>query len=145
MGAAVADVGRFYRLPTQCGVNASGAKMPGWQAAIDDVSTTLLSVLAGVDMIAGVGMVAGGRVFSCEEMALAAEVTAVARDLARGSNGDERPGASAAPIAEAAAGGGDAVELARSRVRSLLDTHRPPALDAGLDAELRRLAEGAPA
>ena len=36
MAAAVGDVGHFYGLPTQCGVNSSGAKEPGWQSALDD-------------------------------------------------------------------------------------------------------------
>src|SRR5450759_3247299 len=40
MGAAVADVGQFYGLPTQCGVNSSGAKLPSWQSALDDTTTT---------------------------------------------------------------------------------------------------------
>ena len=48
MGAAVGDVGHFYGLPTQCGVNSSGAKQPGWQSALDDVTTTFLSMAAGV-------------------------------------------------------------------------------------------------
>ena len=84
MGAAVADVGRFYGLPTQCGVNSSGAKEPSWQSALDDTTTTLLSLAAGVDMLTGVGMVSGGRIFSYTEMALGAETIARARRLAAG-------------------------------------------------------------
>ena len=64
MAAAVADVGHFYGLPTQCGINSSGAKEPGWQSALDDTTTTYLSAAAGVDMLTGVGMVSGGRIFS---------------------------------------------------------------------------------
>ena len=84
MGAAVADIGRFYGLPTQCGVNSSGAKAPSWQSALDDATTTLLSLAAGVDMLTGVGMVSGGRIFSYAEMALGAETVARARRLAAG-------------------------------------------------------------
>ena len=67
MAAAVGNVGALYELPTQCGINASAAKEPGWQSVIDDVTTTYLSMLAGVDAT-GVGMVAGGRIFSFEEL-----------------------------------------------------------------------------
>jgi trimethylamine---corrinoid protein Co-methyltransferase len=107
MGAAVADVGAFYGLPTQCGINSSGAKEPGWQSALDDTTTTFLSLAAGVDMLTGVGMVSGGRIFSFEEMALAADTMSQARAVAAGiglsgvallaedapGRGDERPAA----------------------------------------------------
>ncbi len=84
MGAAVGDVGAFYRLPTQCGVNSSGAKLSGWQSALDDTTTTCLSMACGVDMLSGVGMVSGGRIFSYEEMARAVETLEQARRLAVG-------------------------------------------------------------
>ena len=103
MGAAVGDVGQYYGLPTQCGVNSSGAKQPGWQSALDDTTTTYLSLAAGVDMLTGVGMVSGGRIFSYEEMALAVEALAQARAVAAGidlSSIDGGPaGGGAAPAA----------------------------------------------
>ena len=142
MGAAAADIGRFYSLPTQAGVNASGAKTPGWQSAIDDVATTFTSLLAGVDMLAGVGMVASDSLFSCEEMLLAAEITDVARRLGGlGSTGIRD--AADPQLPEWLAGArDDAVARAHDRVRELLALHQPPPLEAGLDRELRRLAEG---
>ena len=84
MAAAVGDVGHFYGLPTQCGVNSSGAKEPSWQSALDDTTTTWLSLAAGVDMLTGVGMVSGGRIFSYEEMALGVETLSHARAIAAG-------------------------------------------------------------
>ena len=81
MGAAVGDIGGFYGLPTQCGVNASAAKVPGWQTAMEDVTTTFVSMAAGVDMLTGVGMVAGGRVFSFAETLLGAEIALFWRAL----------------------------------------------------------------
>jgi trimethylamine--corrinoid protein Co-methyltransferase len=83
MAAAVGNIGGFYGLPTQCGINASAAKLPGWQSVTDDVTTTYLSILAGVDMLTGVGMVAGGRIFSFEELILGTEVAAAARAAVR--------------------------------------------------------------
>jgi trimethylamine--corrinoid protein Co-methyltransferase len=144
MGAAVADVGRFYGLPTQCGVNSSGAKTPSWQSALDDTTTTLLSLATGVDLLTGVGMVSGGRIFSFVEMALAAESVSRARRMAAGLDLSALAGA-AASVAPAAVGaplaGPDPVEQARERMRAILAVHRPPALALGVDAELRRLAQ----
>lgn len=166
MAAAVGDVGHFYGLPTQCGVNSSGAKEPGWQSALDDTTTTYLSLAAGVDMLTGVGMVSGGRIFSYEEMALGAETLTTARTIAAGidlraaggSAGGQagrrhasRPAVAspaAAPslaVAEShrhwsAAGRETAIDRAHERVARAVATHRPPALDPAVDAELRRLA-----
>lgn len=132
MGAAIGGIGRFYGLPTQCGVNSAGAKTPGWQSAVDDVATTFLSLLSGVDMLTGVGMVGGGRFFSHEEMILATEVACRARRFAGGpwSGGDV---SSVEPLAA------DAVGWARERARHLLATHVPAALSEDVDRELRRL------
>jgi len=155
MAAAVGDVGRFYGLPTQCGVNSSGAKLPCWQSALDDTTTTYLSLACGVDMLTGVGMVSGGRIFSYEEMALAVETLTQARTIALGIDlmgigGMARGAASPAagpslmvdePHRHWTAGGRTAAgDHAHERVAAIAAEHRPPALDPGVDAELRRLA-----
>jgi trimethylamine--corrinoid protein Co-methyltransferase len=145
MAAAVGNVGAFYDLPTQCGVNASAAKLPGWQSVIDDVTTTYLALLAGVDMLAGVGMVAGGRIFSFEELVLGTEVTTAARAAARAAVATSAAGAAGAARQLAAglrAYGDDARAAARERARDILASHVPPPLEPDLDAELRRLAAG---
>ena len=150
MGAAVGDVGEFYDLPTQCGVNASGAKTAGWQTAMEDVTTTLTSMLAGVDMLTGVGMVAGGRIFDYGEMLLGAAIADRARTLAYAGVSGLSPGgalsgdASGDALFRDAPGDGDgatAVERARERARELLAAHVPLPIDEALDAELRRLVE----
>lgn len=160
MGAAVADIGGYYGLPTQCGVNSSGAKAPGWQSALDDATTTFLSVAAGVDMLTGIGMVSGGRIFSYEEMALAAETASQARAIARGIDlsalGDvTAPGPVGSPgvppsapsLIEdlphrywAAGGRQTAIDRAHERVARIVAGHRPPPLDPAVDARLRRLS-----
>ena len=147
MGAAVGDVGAFYGLPTQCGINSSGAKVPGWQSALDDTTTTLLSMVCGVDMLTGVGMVSGGRIFSYEEMALAAETITQARAIAAGIDLGAR-GVSAAFVPDMLGDGpslgfeqptAPPLQRARERVRAVLADHRPPALVPSVDIELRRL------
>jgi trimethylamine--corrinoid protein Co-methyltransferase len=145
MGAAVADIGRYYGLPTQCGVNSSGAKLPSWQSALDDATTTLLSLAAGVDLLTGVGMVSGGRIFSYVEMALAADTISRARRMAAGLDlsaidGPSTAGAPAGRPPCGALAGAAAIERARERMRAILSEHRPPALAPAVDAELGRLA-----
>jgi trimethylamine---corrinoid protein Co-methyltransferase len=155
MAAAVADVGHFYGLPTECGINASGAKLPGWQSALDDTTTTFLSLAGGVDMLTGVGMVSGGRIFSYDEMALAVEALSTARTVVAGVDLSAVGGSAAGGAAPAggpslvvdasyrhwAAGGREtAVDRAHERVARLVAGHRPQPLEAGADTELRRLA-----
>jgi trimethylamine:corrinoid methyltransferase-like protein len=158
MAAAVADVGHFYGLPTQCGVNSSGAKEPSWQSALDDTTTTYLSLAAGVDMLTGVGMVSGGRIFSYDEMALAANILTHARTAARGidlagiAGGHPAAGRAANLVGGptlmhsetqrrwAAGGRVTARDRAHERITTIAATHTPPALPSGVDAELRRLA-----
>lgn len=147
MGAAAGDIGRFYGLPTQCGVNSSGAKEPSWQSALDDTTTTLLSLAAGVDMLTGVGMVSGGRIFSYTEMALAADTIARARGMATGLDlsavgGPPRGASPAGPVVTGLAlSGPDPLESARERMREILREHRPPALGPHVDVRLRELAQ----
>ena len=155
MAAAVGDVGHYYGLPTECGVNASGAKEPGWQSALDDTTTTYLSLAAGVDMLTGVGMVSGGRIFSYEEMALGVETLTQARTIAAGidltaaggsAGGQATPPAGPSTIVDephrywTAGGRETAIDRAHDRVAVAVAAHRPPALDPAVDAELRRLA-----
>ena len=113
---------------------------------IDDVTTTYLSMLAGVDMITGVGMVAGGRIFSFVELILGTEVTAAARAAVGAA---ATTGADAGDAARRVAdhlcgheGGVAACEAARLFARETLASHVPPALAPDLDAELRRLVAG---
>ena len=156
MAAAVGDVGHFYGLPTQCGVNSSGAKEPNWQSALDDTTTTYLSLAAGVDMLTGVGMVSGGRIFSYEEMALGVETLSHARTVASGidltaaggsAGGQAAPAAAPSLAADlphrhwTAGGRVTAIDRAHERIVEVVAAHRPPALDPAVDAELRRLAQ----
>jgi trimethylamine--corrinoid protein Co-methyltransferase len=144
MAAAVGDIGDCVGLPTQCGVNASSAKEPGWQSAMEDVTTTFVSMMAGVDLLAGVGMLAGGRAFSYAEALLGAEIAGLARVLAAG--GTEPASVDSRleflpRLLDGEAPGRDVDERARERVGELLGAHEAPQLDEALDAELRRLVE----
>lgn len=139
MAAAVGCIGDYYRLPTQCGVNASGAKGPDWQAALDDASTTLLSLRAGVDMLTGVGMVAAGRVFSYEEMIMGAGITTRARQML--AAGKPEGGL----VDDGALRRSQVVDqgAAAAWVRELLNEHEPPPLSQRAAADFKRLIESA--
>ncbi len=137
MAAAAADIGRFYGLPTQCGVNSSGAKEPSWQSALDDATTTGLSLLAGVDMLTGVGMVSGGRIFSFEEMLLAADVAMRARAVAAGLS--DAPPVPSLPLVEPSESAPTPRARAAELALRLLRTHEPPALGPVAERRLREL------
>jgi trimethylamine:corrinoid methyltransferase-like protein len=100
-------------------------------------------------------MVSGGRIFSYEEMALAVDILTRARTIARGidvsaiggsAGGAASPSAGPALIADephrcwSVGGRQTALDRAHERVARVAAGHRPPALDAALDTELRRLA-----
>jgi trimethylamine:corrinoid methyltransferase-like protein len=156
MAAAVGDVGQFYGLPTQCGVNSSGAKLPSWQSALDDTTTTYLSLASGVDLLTGVGMVSGGRIFSYEEMALAVDTLTHVRTVAHGIDLTSLGGSAGSAALPPDTGPSliddqshrhwsagcrqTALDRAHERVARIASDHRPPPLAAALDAELRRLA-----
>jgi trimethylamine:corrinoid methyltransferase-like protein len=108
-----------------------------------------------VDMLTGVGMVSGGRIFSFAEMALGADTVAHARAIAAGidltaaggsAGGPAAPTAGPSLVVEephrywAAGGRQTAIDRALERVAAAAAGHRPPALAASVDAELRRLA-----
>jgi trimethylamine:corrinoid methyltransferase-like protein len=87
-------------------------------------------------------MVSGGRIFSFQEVVLAAEIAAQARAIMAGIALDGRPLDAAAGWAAGEPPSrerGAPDERATARVRELQRTHEPPALDEFLDAELRRL------
>ena len=99
--------------------------------------------------------VSGGRIFSYEEMALAADTLSQARAVARGidlsSLGGSAAGAASPaggpsliddqPYRHWASGGKPtAIDRAHERVTRIVAEHTPPPLDAAVDAELRRLA-----
>ena len=152
MGAAVGDVGASTGCRRSAASTRRAPSCPRWQSAVDDVTTTLLSMLTGVDMLTGVGMVAGGRIFSYVEMALAAETITRARRLAAGLDLSALGGSAASssckgsavgptPPAGPTPSGTDPVGRARERMRAILAVHHPPALPAHVDAQLRKLAQ----
>ena len=66
------------------GTMATGAKEPGWQAAVDDALSTAASVLAGADMMSGAGLLDGSRTLSYPHLVMETEVYRIVQRLAEG-------------------------------------------------------------
>ena len=66
------------------GTMASGAKEPGWQAAVDDALSTLASVSAGAEMMSGCGLLDGSKTLSYAQLLMEAEIYGIVQKVAAG-------------------------------------------------------------
>ncbi|MGE5542618.1 MAG: trimethylamine methyltransferase family protein, partial [Bacillota bacterium] len=74
----------FYNIPLSMGAMATGAKMPDWQAAVDNSFSTLMPVLTCTDMLTGAGMLNGSKILSYQEVVMDCEIYSIARKVAEG-------------------------------------------------------------
>jgi trimethylamine--corrinoid protein Co-methyltransferase len=81
---AGAQLARRYRLPSSIGTFATGAKVPDWQAGVENGLSMLASWLGGADMLCGAGLLYGARVYSIVELLLDAEVFSLVRSMTDG-------------------------------------------------------------
>jgi trimethylamine--corrinoid protein Co-methyltransferase len=84
LAAAATQLGHSFGLPVNMGTMATGAKEPGWQAAVDDALSTAASVMAGADMMSGVGMLDGSRTLSYPHLVMETEIFRIVQRLAGG-------------------------------------------------------------
>jgi trimethylamine--corrinoid protein Co-methyltransferase len=84
LAAAATQLGHSFGLPVNMGTMATGAKEPGWQAAVDDALSTAASVLGGADMMSGAGMLDGSRTLSYPHLIMETELYRIVARLARG-------------------------------------------------------------
>jgi len=84
LAAAATQMAHHYGLAMNMGTMASGAKEPGWQAAIDDALSTLASVSAGAEMMSGCGLLDGSRTLSYAHLLMEAEVYGMVQKVAGG-------------------------------------------------------------
>ena len=84
LAAAATQMAHHYGLAMNMGTMASGAKEPGWQAAVDDALSTLASVSAGAEMMSGCGLLDGSRTLSYAHLLMEAEVYAIVHEVAAG-------------------------------------------------------------
>jgi len=81
---AGAQLARRYGLPSSIGTFATGAKVPDWQAGVENGLSMLASWLGGADMLCGAGLLYGARVYSIVELLLDTEVFSLVRSMTEG-------------------------------------------------------------
>lgn len=84
LAAAATQMAHRFGLAMNMGTMASGAKEPGWQAAVDDALSTLASVSAGAEMMSGCGLLDGSKTLSYAHLLMEAEVYGIVRKIAGG-------------------------------------------------------------
>ena len=84
LAAAATQMAHHYGLAMNMGTMASGAKEPGWQAAVDDALSTLASVSAGAEMMSGCGLLDGSKTLSYAHLLMEAEVYGIVQKVAGG-------------------------------------------------------------
>jgi trimethylamine--corrinoid protein Co-methyltransferase len=84
LAAAATQMAHHYGLAMNMGTMASGAKEPGWQAAVDDALSTLASVSAGAEMMSGCGLLDGSKTLSYAHMLMEAEIYGIVQKVAGG-------------------------------------------------------------
>jgi len=89
LAAAAVEMAHFYGLPMAMGTMASGAKRPGWQAAVDDALSTAVSVMSWADMMNGAGLLAGSKTLSYAHLVMESEIFAIVAKMAEGITVDD--------------------------------------------------------
>ncbi len=84
LAAAATQLAHHFGFAMNMGTMASGAKEPGWQAAVDDTLSTLASVSAGAEMMSGCGLLDGSKTLSYAHLLLEAEVYGIVQKVANG-------------------------------------------------------------
>ena len=84
LAAAATQLAHHFGFAMNMGTMASGAKEPGWQAAVDDALSTLASVSAGAEMMSGCGLLDGSKTLSYAHLLMEAEVYGIVGKTAGG-------------------------------------------------------------
>ncbi len=164
----------FYQVPYMAGGICSDAKIPGIQAAYENMGTGMTAALSGCDLLVGIGIMEDGNTLSFPQMVIDEEICNILSFIRNGIDVspeslmvDEiiRVGHSpnhhlAEPSTMKFLKSGqaywpkisfrgtygdwkrrnkDEVQLARERMKLLLDNHEPPALTAEVQKELRNI------
>ena len=170
--AAGVEVAHHWGVPTLAGVFGTDAQVPGWEAAAAAPVALTLCALLGAETGSGMGLLDGCTVLYPEQLLLDTDIyhrvrvnlagldtsrEALAVDVIRSvgprghflaerhtSEGLRRLALS--DLTEQLDAGGayrDPLEVARERVRWILDNHHPEPLDDARDAELNRILQAA--
>jgi trimethylamine--corrinoid protein Co-methyltransferase len=83
-GAATNVLADFYNLPLSMGSFATGAKLPDWQAGIENSLSTFMASVVMSDMLLGVGLLHGSRIWSYEQMLMDCEIFSIVHKMMGG-------------------------------------------------------------
>ena len=84
LAAAATQLAHHFGFAMNVGTMASGAKEPGWQAAVDDALSTFASVSAGPEMMSGCGLLDGSKTLSYAQLLMEAEIYGIVQEVAGG-------------------------------------------------------------
>jgi len=83
-GGATNQLADFYNIPLSMGAFATGAKMPDWQAAVDNSLSSFMAVSTLSDMLLGAGLLHGSRIFSYEMLLMDSEIWNLLENIFKG-------------------------------------------------------------
>lgn len=166
------ELAHAWGVPSLAGVFATDASYPGWQSAGDAASSLMLCALVGADTGSGLGLLESCRLLYPEAVILDSDIyhrvrietagldtstEALALDVIRdvGPRGHflghrhtrrllrERTFSEISGQLAPEGGFRDPLEVAREKVRWILDNHHPEPLDSSQQRELRRILAAA--
>lgn len=88
-GAATGELANFYDVPLSMGSFATGAKVPDWQAGIENSLSTFMASAAMSDMLLGVGLLSGSTIWSYEQMLMDCEIFSIVSKMMQGITVDD--------------------------------------------------------
>jgi trimethylamine--corrinoid protein Co-methyltransferase len=83
-GAATNVLADFYRVPLSMGAFATGAKLPDWQAGVDNSLSAFMAVATLSDMLLGAGLLHGSRILSYEMLVMDSEIWSLLHAMFQG-------------------------------------------------------------
>ena len=83
-GAATNVLADFYNVPLSMGAFATGAKVPDWQAAVDNSLSAFMAVSTLSDMLLGAGLLHGSRILSYEQLLMDCEIWSILHSTFKG-------------------------------------------------------------
>jgi trimethylamine--corrinoid protein Co-methyltransferase len=85
----IAELARFYKLPTWGGGGCTASKLPDGQAVWESGNTILMSALSGINMIHDVGFLESAKTFSFEMLVIGNEIIAGVKKMLAGIADDD--------------------------------------------------------